>query len=828
MPQTHEASEFLEALYGGAESGYLSLWRGDTKRSRHFPLPGDFTDLAAKALSVAETTDVYVGVGLRARDVGESERGRASEVVAIPGLWLDLDVRGPGHKGKDLPANVDDALDLLDELEYSPSIIVHSGGGLHCYWVFKEPWVFDDSQEREEAASLVAAWQGHIRERAKARGWNLDNTSDLARVLRLPGTLNHKRNPPLPVRILHENGVRFDPSDFKPYRGHTETGTTRTAPPVPPTIIEGGRNATLTSLAGSMRRRGASADAILAALLQENAEKCDPPLSEREVKQIVTSISKYEPAKISATETVRDAAHAGALAGLFRDRFRWVWRWGKWLGWDGTRWVEVSEDRVCLMASEELRAEYGRRLAVSKGKEDLEHWTRLATETCIYARMGGALAFLRGTDGFLTEVAELDADPWVLNVLNGTIDLRTCTLRPHAPGDLLTKRAEATYEPGAVGEAWEAHLKRFLPNENVRRQAQRDLGTALVGAQLEESLPIWYGIGRNGKTTTAKALMKVLGDYAQRAAPSLLLERKHEEHPTRIADLFGARWVVSVEPGADAHLAESFVKELTGGEPLKGRYMHHDYFEFEPTHSLVLISNHKPTVKGTDDAIWRRVRLVPWDVQIKPLEERNQSEVVEDLVGEGPAILNWILAGLVDRMADRQWIAPEVAAATHAYREEQDALGPFLSGCCEVGPRFSVGVGEIYEAYEEWSKENAEEPIGKRAFGTLLRNRGLTQGRTVDRKQRRWLGIRLSESGPGTKPDNVSGSSHASDFLKGNTEGLSGYVRGNAEQGSSRSDDKGGTIDATFANPLGEHGEPNDPTPSERRVLERYERGEIG
>jgi len=161
----------------------------------------------------------------------------------------------------------------------------------------------------------------------------------------------------------------------------------------------------------------------------------------------------------------------------------------------------------------------------------------------------------------------------------------------------------------------------------------------------------------------------------------------------------------------------------------------------------VLVANHKPIVRGTDDAIWRRVRLIPWTEQIAPSEQRDQVDVLAELASPAgrTEILNWLLDGLDDRMANPRWIAPEVLAATVAYREEQNALGPFLTERCELAPRVSVPVGELYEAYEQWAEENGEEPVRKRRFNDFLRtDKGLSQYQaSTGTRQRRWAGIRL-------------------------------------------------------------------------------------
>lgn len=518
-------------------------------------------------------------------------------------------------------------------------------------------------------------------------------------------------------------------------------------------IPEGQRNATLASLAGTMRRRGMTAQEIEAALLAIN-RRCVPPLPEREVKAIARSVARYAPPEADPLAMQKDYGHALVLSTTFKGRFRWAAHRGSWTEYRIGVWRPVPEEYVCRVAADTLREHYAAELANTREEQEIKRLTQAIRETCVYARITGALAFLKGWDCILTMPDEWDRDAWLLNVANGTLDLRTGSLRPHDPADLLTKQAPVVYDPAATGPAWKTHLDIFLPNANVRRQVQRGLGLSLVGTVLEESLDIWYGVGANGKTTTARVLHAVLGDYAIRAAPDLLVESKHERHPTEIADLCGSRLVFSIEVDEGKKLAEALVKDLTGGDRKKARFMRRDFFEFNQTFRIVLIVNHKPAITGCDDAIWRRIRLIPWQVQVAPGNWRPQEEVVRELCSEGSAILNWLLEGLRDWQNDRHWIAPEVVAATQAYRKEEDRLAAFLSECCELGPHFTVGVGELYDAYTRWCEASCEEALGKRRFGEMLRRRGMTQQRVGSDRERTWVGLRLAATR--TNADNGS------------------------------------------------------------------------
>jgi len=531
----------------------------------------------------------------------------------------------------------------------------------------------------------------------------------------------------------------------------TDTPTRTLAAKLPERLKEGERNVTLTSLAGTMRRRGASPAEILAALMVANADRCDPVLPGADVVKIAESVGQYPPNEDTEDEVanrlhlIRDAAHAETLAGLWVGHYRWVWRWKRWLHWTGKVWTEVPDELVAHDASLALRAEYARRLAAAQGKEEVTHWASLATETCMHTRMIGGLAFLKGRANFLTDTEELDAYPWLLNVSNGTINLRTGAIQPHDAANLLTRLAPTEYDAGAIGTLWQDQLAYFLPNASVRRQVQRDLGISLVGDDVDEILPIWFGDGSNGKSTMARTLQGVLGDYTIQAVPNLLVSRRYEQHSTELTDLRGRRVVFSSEIGSAVQLDEAKVKQLTGGDPVRARRMREDSTEFAQTWTITLLCNHKPVITGTDLAIWRRIRLVPWEVSIPRSEQRAQSEVVAELLNEGPAVLRWIVEGLADWQGDPHWIAPEVQAATEAYRGEQDRLKGFLDDCCELGQYHEVAVGALYAKYETWGIDAGAEVMKKTAFGKALRCKGLSQKRNEAGDSRLWCGLRLSD-----------------------------------------------------------------------------------
>jgi putative DNA primase/helicase len=336
---------------------------------------------------------------------------------------------------------------------------------------------------------------------------------------------------------------------------------------------------------------------------------------------------------------------------------------------------------------------------------------------------------------------EMDTSKDLLNVLNGTIDLRTGELREHRREDLITKLAPVEYRPDAKAPTWARTLERVLPAPEVRAFFKRLCGYALTGSVSEQVLPVLYGTGANGKSTVLNALLAVLGDYGMQAAPDLLVAKKGS-HPTELADLFGMRFVASIEVEDGSRLAESLVKQLTGGDRVKARRMRQDFWEFEPTHKVLMACNHKPQVRGTDNAIWRRIRLVPFTETIPHAEQ--DGNLPNKLRAEAAGILAWAVEGCLEWRREGLQAPEEVRQATGAYRAEMDVLGAFLHECCELGAGHNEAAKDLYAAYSRWCEEGGERPETKRKFGSRLTERGgFERYRGGSDGGHRWRGAQL-------------------------------------------------------------------------------------
>ncbi len=467
---------------------------------------------------------------------------------------------------------------------------------------------------------------------------------------------------------------------------------------------------------------------------------------------------KTSDADVAASLNLTDLGNANRLLNSHGGDLRYCPSLG-WHVWDGTRWKRDELGQVFERAKRTAVALYTE--AAVEDDDDkrkaIVRWARQSeSKTHIVA-----MVTLAQTDPRVAVPADVfDADPWLLNVANGTVDLRTGKLRDHDPTDRITKLAPAHYDPEATSQLWDDFLRRVLPDRDVRDYVQRLAGYGAAGVSRGDVLPIFHGLGANGKSTLLEAWRSVLGDYAVAADPNLLLEAKHEEHPTQRARLRGARLVTTVEVNRGRRFNEAMVKQLTGGDRMTGRFMRQDYFEFDPTWLIVLAANHRPAVRGTEEAIWRRVSLVPFSVTIPP-DERDDT-LRERLAAEaGPAILAWIVKGCLDWQESGLRPPAGVLAATAAYRGEMDDIGRFLDERCEPQAGHVVLFVDLYRAFMEWAARGDVEPVSKKLFGMTLTEKGHpgevpTSG--VHKKQAVRHGLRLKPKDPsGDQPADVHG-----------------------------------------------------------------------
>jgi putative DNA primase/helicase len=459
--------------------------------------------------------------------------------------------------------------------------------------------------------------------------------------------------------------------------------------------------------------------------------------------------SRYEPGDsegaLPDAHRATDVGNAARLLEVANGRLRHVHAWGKWIVYRDGRWVIDEGDVLVTEHAKGVARRLIKMTADITGDKDLRerawNWS-LRSETS--GAIAAMIRLARGAPGILVEHEQLDADPYLLNVRNGTVDLRTGTLRPHDPADLITIQCPVAYDPDAQAPIWKACLIRWQPDPTVRRYIRHRAGAGATGHPTE-TVDVDYGSGGNGKSKFWGAIQHVLGDYAVVPHKSLLVAQRHEQHATVVARLFRKRLAVASETKAADELDDEQVKNLTGGDRLSGRRMREDPWEFNPTHTLVMFSNHKPAVKGRDEGIWRRLRLVPWEVTI-PEDERDDN-LAAKLEAEAPGILAWIVKGARYFLAKGLTPPDAVRVATDAYRADEDTIGRFIRDVLHIGDGWVMSV-ESKAELDAWCDEQGVEPPRMNEIAEALRGLGCRDGgRKVMNAKRStiWHGVSVAE-----------------------------------------------------------------------------------
>ena len=388
-------------------------------------------------------------------------------------------------------------------------------------------------------------------------------------------------------------------------------------------------------------------------------------------------------------------------------------------------WVAAGADRVQREAREKVQAQRWKWAGASEQGATLD-------------------GSLREAASLLSARAEhMDADPDLLGLPDGVLDLRTGQHRPYTPDDRITKIAGCDFKPDAAAPTWEQFIAETFVDDDLIDYVQRLAGYALSGRRGEHLLPITYGSGANGKSTFLGALSAVLGDYAAAGSPGLLISNA-EQHPSVLADLHGRRLVVVSETGEYGRLNEERVKAITGGDPIKARRLYREPFEFIPTHLLILQTNHRPRIGGTDEGIWRRIRLIPFTRTVPA--ERRDPDLPDKLRAEISGILAWCVRGWQAYRERGLREAPEaVMAATSEYRSSSDVIGEWLEECCAHDSAATVTAAELYANYSHWCSRNGERAQSQRMLGLRLAERGFQREKCRDGW--RWLGLKISGMG---------------------------------------------------------------------------------
>ena len=770
------ARRYLEVLFGGLPGCIdLRLIEPDGLCQR---IPcASINDTLKRGCAAAQTVNVYVGIATRRTMSRAKDAGGKENLSASRALWVDFDFKAEGDRER-----FEEALRAFPMRE---SMIVFSGGGMHAYWLLEEP--FDLAAEAD-----VLRFEHTLKGLCDHFGADRSAT-DASRILRVPGTVNYpdarKRaygRVPTPCETLSAAGHLYTFDDFADFemRGEALAGNgqrvTYSAQPfdgVLPARVElllrdarirarFERDATGLSdhtpssidfaLASMLARRAVDGGEIETTLRISRARdatarpKRDAYFTRTVEKALATEkalaavrddhAASADDTRPEPPPTLTDAGNARRFVAQHGATVRCVHPQRVWHVWDGRRWAEDKTGEVERLAKATARALYteaasepdaDRRAALSRHALKSESRDRLR-----------AIVDLAETEPEMVISAEtMDADPWLFNVENTTINLRTGELREHNPADYISKLAPVEYVPDAYHPTLAKFVDRILPDPELQAFVARALGYSTTGDVTEEVLFFAYGGKWAGKTTLLEAFGAMLGDYAMTADFESFLMKKYGDGPRPdLARLRGARFVKSVEVGAGRRLAEGLVKMITGGDGVTARELYEKEFTFTRSFKLWLAANDEPRVREDDAALWRRILQVPFAVSIPAAEV---DPTIKAALRHDPAcrsaLLAWAMAGLVDWKRTGLRPPAAVTAATEGYRERQDHVRRFVDERCELADSFTVSAKSLLGAYREFTKEARLPVLDTAKFTSRLEAMGTRH------QGREWHGIRLAD-----------------------------------------------------------------------------------
>lgn len=412
-----------------------------------------------------------------------------------------------------------------------------------------------------------------------------------------------------------------------------------------------------------------------------------------------------------------------------------------WHVWDGKRWKPDDDGEAGRAYADMIKDAYAELGQITDDDARKKAFQSLiSAERKAFAE--GALWFAACREEMALAASRLDANRMLLNCANGTLDLNTMALTAHNPDHNITKACRGAWHPDMGDTRWHKFAAEILPDAAIRDFVQRLMGSALPGRVREHVLPILTGTGSNGKSTFIEAIMYALGDYALQADPTLLMASRHDAHPTGQAALQSRRLAVCMETAHGRRLDAPTAKQLTGGDTITARYMRKDFFSFEPSHTIVMVTNHKPVVDGSDEALWRRLVVIPFEQTFSG--DKVQPDLKEKLEAEPDAILSWMIEGWIAYSERGLDIPDAVRLATEAYKADSDAVGRFIDECLYPTQFGTVPSAALFAAWQKWCVINGEDSATQKAFSEELARRGhekvKSHGRSV------WKGFTLLTS----------------------------------------------------------------------------------
>jgi len=469
-------------------------------------------------------------------------------------------------------------------------------------------------------------------------------------------------------------------------------------------------------------------------------------LSEYNTKKVTKEMNEIAVNNTGKKYHLTDMGNGLRLVDACESRLIWVAEWRAWLVWDGKRWRKGDESGVVKLAHQVALSIYDE-ISQETDKSDREKVLRWAEQSESLNRINSMIASAKP---YLTKSSEIfDTHAHLLNVANGVIDLRTGTLMPHNPSYFITKVTEIEFNSTTPAPKWDSFLNTiFMGNSNLMDFIQRAVGYTLTGSTDEHCLFFMYGVGANGKSTFLEAMRLLMTEYYVTTDVNALLNHEVSNNATPyVASLPGMRMAMASEMPENRKLNESLVKDITGGGTITARHLYGSPFEFQPSHTIWVAGNHKPKIQGSDEGIWRRLRVIPFNAFIAPEDRKPMSEIMADFKEELEGILAWAVAGAVLWYKSGLPRIAEIEQANKEYRGEEDILQRFLDDECEVATTNKVNKRDFYNAFITFCRDEGETEAAKWSIKELthkLKRKDITLG---GNGRAFYMGVKVNQTG---------------------------------------------------------------------------------
>lgn len=696
---TMDTQQLLQYLMRGGTHGHYWRKHGDVKETLWWPgaTPPPVPDEWAGS-------EIYFGVNPtfevpERNSQGELTpphlvRSRNNIVQAVSAIISDMDA-------KDYTSKNELAQHIMVNLPLRPSLVVDSGGGYHGYWLLQQP------VGPGEAEKVQRGWPGLVGGDPAAK--------DLARVLRIPGTLNHKYDPTLPVKIVWQCDKRYTLEELrKVLDAHVEAGQSEDAPP-PRFFYDGQRNRDLLTVAGALARQGATEEVIYAALKARSVEQHRPPLDDSRIRKIAgTANWPKEPEMLGAP--ANDEGNAQCFVLLFGGQFLFADHKVGWLFYNGKYW-ERNEylAQYCMLRTLETR-----KLAVKRTNNYEAHKDVYAAAKEEWPNIRDALQLAKLH--LVAKWVEFDKHPDLLNCANGVLNLRTGDLVPHSHGQRFTYCIETGYDEGAECLQWLKFLDEVLipeggEDEGVLDYIQLALGYTLTGLTSEECLFYLTGPTRGGKGTFVETIRTLLGSHlsAEVAFDSFAGRRRAGDQNFDLAPLKTCRFLAASEGERTTKLNAAFINRITGGNSIRAAFKYETPFDYRPMYKIWLSSNYAPKSDPSDNAVWGRFRVIPFPNSFLGREDKHLKARLRR-PGELRGILAWLVEGAMRwyKLGGEGLKAPQrVRKAVDEARDAVDYVKMWADACLEDtgNPKDFVVSSHYHKSYDAWYREEGIGPL---------------------------------------------------------------------------------------------------------------------